>query len=60
MHEPWRIVLLTVPDGSTVMMRVWLPPLSDVDGAPEGPGTDRHVVLPAQRPRVPTAEQGSA
>jgi hypothetical protein len=60
MHEPWRLVLLTAPDGSTVPARVWLPPLPGVDSGPgvhsgpgvgsgPGAGRDRHPVLPVQR-----------
>ena len=61
MHEPWRMVLLPMPDGSAVPTRVWLPPMSGVAGeAQDGSGGDRHLRLPAQRSGVPTAEPGSA
>jgi hypothetical protein len=49
MHDPWRMVLLTTPDGSTVPARVWLPPVSGLDGAQGDPVRDRGVELPVQR-----------
>ena len=56
MHEPWRLVLLTMPDGATAPARVWLPPLSGVDGELIGSCRDRHVDLPVQRvPHSPAA-----
>ena len=54
MHEPWRMVLVTLPDGSTVPTRVWLPPLSglaggrDSDGQVEDAIGERLPALPVQ------------